>query len=785
MILVSSLLIMSPEVVIADKDSQGNNIGGWRIGGFDRLNSSDSSRISRVKKFNVNDLKLKWIYNFPVIPFSAVIPISNLMLPSGIGTNPINDPRNGFGASNSASVDRAGRVYVPTYDGHLMVLDGKTLQGTNPDNTAMPKVLMSLDFFGDPKYVTPNQTPGATVFFDRTFPTLIDNYVFAGNYGVGAAKAAYYDPSGATFSQRANDSPNPTNPGFINAGSVIYKLDRRTGNLVWKSVIDNNPFSSVGWTGITPVYGTAKGDLLIIPFGGSHSTAEGFMDATGATPLTDPFQGHCCDYRGGVAGVRMSDGAVVWKTYSMPKQQFPTLTEAQTLGHVDAWTSGSVWAPGNPPFSKKLNLVYVGTAELATVTKEANQCQLNLLNGGGALTDTSCLHYIQGQTTPSTTATFNDNVVESSATATTRVNSPTLPLGSAVIAMDAATGKIKWAKPLSGFDNWSPACITGANAPWFCASNVIGSIYGFFFQFTRDRDIGIPVLLENVKMADGTTHDVIVVSGKNSKIYGLDAATGQELWTPIEVGAGGLFGDGFIWGLATDGKRVYGNSGGSSDITYGDLTAPGNPKKLVMDGSCIKAGFGANPTPSSVWGVNPLDPFAGGGEYIAVDVPTGQVVWRRCGIGMLVDPVTKISTTNTPVADCSVANPPANCTASRINAGMSISNGVLIASGASEYVPNGIGALVIPEVLLLDADTGRVLRELPMSLLGQPVTNAVTNSRAISVGKNLYIMTGFHFPDQSVSDRAEFNSILMYTLSSDNDNYHDDRNDNDIGEDRN
>lgn len=790
---LAALLFSS--ATFADKDSSNKNIGGWRLSGYDRLNHADSSSVSRLSVSNVNDLKIGWIYNFPVIPFTPAIAITNPTVPSGtyptrfnpnsgFPSNSINDPRLGFGASNGMAIDRNGRVYVPTFDGQLLVLDSKHTTGTNPDGTAIPNILLGMDFYGDPNYVLPGQIPGANIYNTRTFPTIIDNAVYAGNTQIGKAIAGA--APGTPFMQRGNDSPNPSNPGFINAGSVLYKLDRRTGKLIWKSVLDTNPFSSVAYTGITPVYGTTAGDLLIVPIGGSHSTAEGFMNAT-ADPATDPFQGHCCDWRGGAAAIRISDGSLVWRTYSMPKQNFPTAQTAMSLGYVDAFTSGSSWGGGNIPYDKKLNMVYIGTSEMSTATKEANACQLALLNGAfpGAppLMDGHCLNYVQGNPNPVTLCpappaaktpgcySFDDNVQESAANAATTVNSPSLPLPSSIMAMDATTGKIKWTRQLSAFDAWSPACLTGANSPWFCASNIIGSNYGFFFQFTRDRDAGTPILLENVKMADNTVHDVIVASGKGAVIYFLDAATGVDLHPTITVGGGGLFGDGFIWGLASDGINVYGNSGSTSDIVYGDLTAPGNPKKIIKE-SCIASGFGANPTPTASWG---------GGQYMAINVATGNVLWRRCAIGMQL-PANGIASTQTPVADCSVANPPATCVAARANAPMSVSNGVLIATGASEYAPFAITSanLFVPEVLLLNASTGQLLRELPMGVPGFAAPNTMMSySRAVSVGKKLFITTGIHFPDESVDPRAAFNRVIMYNLQSDSDDYSDD-NDQDL-----
>ena len=178
--------------------------------------------------------------------------------------------------------------------------------------------------------------------------------------------------------------------------------------------------------------------------------------------------------------------------------------------------------------------------------------------------------------------------------------------------------------------------------------------------------------------------------------------------------------------------------------------------------------------------------------YVAVNVATGKIAWERCAIGQI-GLANRTLTTVTPVADCAKSNgvlpatSTSTCGVNSITAPPSVSNGVLIVSGISNYQDNALPSLLLPfgEVLLLNASNGQLLRELPMGLLGQPAGNPTIYTRAFAVGKSLYMASGLYFPAYGSNPKAPFYRVVEYNLSNDNDNYYDDSDQDVIQEDIN
>jgi hypothetical protein len=111
----------------------------------------------------------------------------------------------------------------------------------------------------------------------------------------------------------------------------------------------------------------------------------------------------------------------------------------------------------------------------------------------------------------------------------------------------------------------------------------------------------------------------------------------------------------------------------------------------------------------------------------------------------------------------------------------------LIVGGISNYTDNGQPTFKIPfgEYLLLDADTGKLLRELPMGVLGKTAVPPPIYTRAIAVNKNVYMVTGQHVPAFGQDTKADYYRAVMFHLAPDNDEYSDDNNDDLIQEDNN
>lgn len=852
--LVFAVLLLMGTPAWADVDSNNNKVGEWRLSGFGRTNNADSSAVSRITPNNVGNLQIDWIYNI------APIPLTNAGT-TGIGSNPVNNARPAFGALNLA-VDRNQRVYANTNDGRIIILNGNQLAKTlNPDGTNAPVpaiqstgsfgTIDGIDLFGDPKYTANDTIPGSDVFVSRMHVTLVGNAMFAGNDQEFSATQPLLpltpDPNhpgfyllvsqtepgsgiiGPNYLDKATDGPSLSNPNFVNAGAVLYSLDRRSGALNWKTVIDNNPQTSIRGTGGTPIYGItapdgSKDDILVVPFDPAQPSGTLGLYPLTLTPATghpnglvvaDPFASHCCDFRGGVAGVRMSDGKVLWKTYHYPKQTFYNTQQVVDHGSINTWIGGGEWGGGNLAYSKKLNLVFIGTDEAFSAPDYANQCEIARMNTPGS-DPNACLHIAQNATSANDTCmnngkpcTYQDNIVEQAATTTQpQINSPTLPMPDTIYALNPNNGQIVWAQPTGGFDVWNFSCFQFLT-PFFGGNPTFGSVpitnsvpfcngnpaqMNPFIQFAnKDADAAAtPLVVENVNM-NGITRDVVIGGGKAGNLYAFDAQTGARLWTQSFFPNGVPIGSGsFIWGLASDGTNVYGLTGQESSLTLGqlqDAQAGNNPNHIVLDGSCITqggaSGFGG-------FSGNTRDATWQGGLYVAVNIATGNIAWERCAIGQIGAPNRPL-TTLTPVADCINANgllpsgSTSTCDTHSITSPPSVSNGVLIVSGISNYNDNGVPNSLQPfgELLLLNASNGQLLRELPYGVKGQPSANPVIYSRSFAVGKSIYTATGTYLPAIGALPNQSFNRIIKFSLTNDSDNYNDDQNTDAIQEDVN
>jgi len=120
------------------------------------------------------------------------------------------------------------------------------------------------------------------------------------------------------------------------------------------------------------------------------------------------------------------------------------------------------------------------------------------------------------------------------------------------VALDIATGRVRWAAQLSPFDAWNGACPnSGFSSP---EPDILDSCDFFFGE---DYDFGMaPAFVPGRKgktPEDG--QDMLVVGQKSGVMFGLSADTGKMFWATI-VGPGGITG-GMSWGVATDNEHVY------------------------------------------------------------------------------------------------------------------------------------------------------------------------------------------------------------------------------------
>lgn len=205
----------------------------------------------------------------------------------------------------------------------------------------------------------------------------------------------------------------------------------------------------------------------------------------------------CCTFRGSVTALDAVTGAVVWKTYSIAQEPRPRATNrngVQLFGPAGA----AIW--GSPTIDARRGLLYVGT-------------------GNG----------------------FAD---------------PPQPTMDAVLAIELASGRVRWTKQTVPNDVWiwqcPPANPDNPNCP---------------AEQGPDFDISASPVLA----ATPAGRELIVVAQKSGLVYALDPDNGGQIVWEYRIGEGSAFGG--QWGAAVDGRRVYIGSAAAQSAAPGGMHA--------------------------------------------------------------------------------------------------------------------------------------------------------------------------------------------------------------------
>lgn len=206
----------------------------------------------------------------------------------------------------------------------------------------------------------------------------------------------------------------------------------------------------------------------------------------------------CCTFSGEVVALDARTGAIRWRTPVLPKAE-PTRRNAagtQLYGPAGA----AIWS--QPSIDAKRARVYVATGDSYTEVEA--------------------------------------------------------PRSDAVVAFDAASGKIAWDNQVTRADNFLIACgpMKSVNCP-------LG-------ETGPDHDFGATPIL--AKLPGGG--QMLLAGQKSGAVYGIDPDSGKLLWT-TKVGAGSALG-GVEWGMAYDGAKLY--------VTISDIaTLIGKPGLYALD----------------------------------------------------------------------------------------------------------------------------------------------------------------------------------------------------------
>jgi polyvinyl alcohol dehydrogenase (cytochrome) len=188
----------------------------------------------------------------------------------------------------------------------------------------------------------------------------------------------------------------------------------------------------------------------------------------------------CCTFRGSVSALDIDTGKVLWKTYTVPEESKPR--GKSTAGLPIFGPSGvGIWS--SPTIDVKRKLLYVGT--------------------GNAYTD------------------------------------PPQPTSDAVLALDMATGAIKWVSQVLPNDVWAMGC-AATNKPNSGCPATLGP----------DYDFSASPALVHLK-----GRDLLVLPQKSSMAYAMDPDQQGKIVWEVRLGKGS--GLGGMWGAAIEGDRVY------------------------------------------------------------------------------------------------------------------------------------------------------------------------------------------------------------------------------------
>jgi len=276
-----------------------------------------------------------------------------------------------------------------------------------------------------------------------------------------------------------------------------------------------------------------------------------YEEAQGADP-----QYPCCTFRGSLVALDAASGAVVWKTYMIADA--PQRRGSSSTG-VPLWgpSGAGIWSA--PTIDTARRAVYVATGNAYSAPASASS--------------------------------------------------------DAVVALDLATGAIRWIRQVTPNDLYVSGCRAGnPNCP-----ETLGP----------DHDFGSPPVL-----ARAGPRDVIVIGQKSGIAFGMDPDRNGEVLWQYRAGQGGTLG-GIEWGAAVDEERAY--------FAVSDITTPqpgGIHAVSLASGTRVwftppppptcGSGRGCSGAQSAAVTAIPGAVFSGSndGSLRAYSTTTGKVLWE-------------------------------------------------------------------------------------------------------------------------------------------------------------
>jgi polyvinyl alcohol dehydrogenase (cytochrome) len=242
-------------------------------------------------------------------------------------------------------------------------------------------------------------------------PTVIDGHIFMGSgagviYALDAATGCikWTYQAGAPVREAVATAPLDKTHVLLfgDLTGTFYALEAETGRLLWKKRVEDHEAALL--TGSPTVY---QGNVYV----GVASWEE--------TRAINPAY-PCCSFRGSVVALRVSDGAQVWKTYTI--NDSPHTTGKTSTGTLRQGPSGAgIWSA--PTVDAKRGMLYVTTGD--------------------------------------------------------NYSAPATTTSDAVLGLDLATGRMLWSRQVTSGDAFNSGCGAGVNGPNCPEEGTKGPDYDF------------------------------------------------------------------------------------------------------------------------------------------------------------------------------------------------------------------------------------------------------------------------------------------------------------------
>jgi polyvinyl alcohol dehydrogenase (cytochrome) len=578
----------------------------WTSSGYDLANSRNAAAEKKISAANVSQLKQKWVIDAKGdVSATPAVKDGVVYFPDFGGYLTAADANTGQIKWQKKIADYTGNPEgmsrnTPVFYGNNLIIgeikhhshgeggaDDHSGGGTDDHSggtddhgvaaTAVGDEHGDHDDHGTPAATTTTMMPGMDHGTPTTATTAAPGPTTTAAPGATTTTMAGGDHHGAEGCEGEEPERGLGGSSTCNYPAHLMAIDTRTGNLVWKTAVDDHGASMI----------TANPQLV------GERVVVGVSSAEEDFAQSNDYK--CCTFRGSIVSVNARTGALLWKTYTVPPNPTKKACEkynAETEEFGGCATSGvAVWNTG--AVDARRNTYYVGTGNNYTVDDKTWECA----RAAKAASEdpAKCLD-------PA-------NLIES------------------ILALDLTTGRIKWQKRMTSFDAWNYQCLFNPGVTWCPGPN------------GQDSDFGGNTQIFTATI-NGRQQELVGAGQKNGIYWALNPDTGEVVWHTL-VGPGSFlggieWGSGFDgkyvytaianisntkYNLTPSGQEHDGGSWAALDKATGQIVW-----QTPTVGAKPYGAFGAPTIANGVVYGGSVSPT--GDNMFAMDANTGQILWK-------------------------------------------------------------------------------------------------------------------------------------------------------------